>query len=177
MERTTRRARPRRLELPALVEIVTGLAAAPDIWRPHVAHDAVERARVRLLATPAYEVWLLGWTPGQSVGAHDHGGANGAFVVVDGELVESVPSPWGGLRRRLRPGDLGHVTGTKVHDVANRSPRDATSLHAYSPPLRRMRFYGDDGRPDRTETVAPQSAVVPAARWPRPLRPAPGRAG
>src|SRR3954451_23831848 len=80
----------RRLDLDVLTEIVTGLARAESLWRPHVAHDPDERVRRRLLATPAYEVWLLGWTPRQSVGLHDHGDATGAFVVVDGELVETV---------------------------------------------------------------------------------------
>ena len=78
-----------RLDVAALADIATGLAEAEELWRPHVVHDGVERARVRLLATPVYEVWLLGWTPGQSVGLHDHGDANGAFVVVDGTLTET----------------------------------------------------------------------------------------
>src|SRR5262245_17450245 len=80
----------RRLDLDVLAEIVTGLARAEALWRPYVAHDPDDRVRRRLLATPAYEVWLLGWTPCQSVGLHDHGAANGAFVVVDGELVETT---------------------------------------------------------------------------------------
>src|SRR6266511_2315889 len=75
-------ASPVRLHTAALADIVIGLARAEDLWRPHVLHNPDERARVRLLATPAYEVWLLGWTPGQAVGLHDHGGANAAFVVV-----------------------------------------------------------------------------------------------
>ena len=79
-----------RLDTATLSDIVHGLAVAEDLWRPFVLHDADERARVRLLATPAYEVWLLGWTPGQSVGLHDHGGANAAFIVVDGTLTETA---------------------------------------------------------------------------------------
>src|SRR3954469_10615472 len=80
----------RRLELDVLGDIVTGLSCAESLWKPYVAHDPHERVRRRLLATPAYEVWLLGWTPGQAVGWHDHGDANGAFVVVDGELAETT---------------------------------------------------------------------------------------
>ena len=54
-----------RLDVDVLAEIVAGLARAEALWRPHVAHDPDERVRRRLLATPAYEVWLLGWTPHQ----------------------------------------------------------------------------------------------------------------
>jgi hypothetical protein len=32
-----------------------------------------------------------------------------------------------------------------VHDVQNAGTVPATSIHAYSPPLTTMAFYGDDG--------------------------------
>src|SRR3954453_2579072 len=98
---------PWRLELDVLADIVTGLARAEALWRTHVAHDPDERVRRRLLATPAYEVWLLGWTAGQSVGLHDHGDANGAFVVVDGQLIESSVVDGTVGDEVLGAGDLG----------------------------------------------------------------------
>ena len=134
-----------------LADIATGLAEAEELWRPHVVHDAVERARLRLLASPVYEVWLLGWTPGQSVGLHDHGGANGAFVVVDGTLTETSSAAAIDrtlVRTVLGAGDVGLVPAGAVHDVANRSARNATSIHAYSRPLTSMGFYASSA-PDR----------------------------
>src|SRR4051794_41549633 len=128
----------RRLELDVLAEIVAGLARAESLWRPHVAHDPDERVRRRLLATPAYEVWLLGWTPRQSVGLHDHGDANGAFVVVDGELVETVVGAGTRSDEVRVAGTVGLVPAGAVHDVANRSRHVATSIHVYSEPLTAM---------------------------------------
>ena len=121
--------------------------------------------RRRLLATPAYEVWLLGWTPGQSVGLHDHGDANGAFVVVDGELAETDVSDGALHVEVLSAGELGRAPGS-VHDVANRSRRNATSIHAYSEPLSAMGFYGPDGALVRVEAVHEQSTLVDAGRGP-----------
>ena len=98
-----------------------------------------------------YEVWLLGWTPGQSVGLHDHGGANGAFVVVDGTLTETSSTAAVDrtlVRTVLGAGDVGPVPAGAVHDVANRSARNATSIHAYSRPLTSMGFYASSA-PDR----------------------------
>jgi quercetin dioxygenase-like cupin family protein len=161
----------RRLELDVLGDIVTGLSRAESLWRPHVAHDRHERVRRRLLATPAYEVWLLGWTPGQSVGLHDHGAANGAFVVVDGELAETTVD---GARldvERLPAGQLGQVPAGSIHDVGNRSARNATSIHVYSHPLSAMSFYGANGRLVRVEAVHEQSALVDAASWAHVLHP------
>ncbi len=135
------------LDTATLAEIVSGLAIAEELWRPHVAHDRNERARIRLMATPIYEVWLLGWTPGQSVGLHDHGRANGAFIIVDGTLTETLAHEPGDRRspaltnRTLTIADVAVIEAGEVHDVANRSTALATSIHAYSKPLRAMNFY------------------------------------
>ncbi len=152
-----------RLELDVLADIVSGLARAEELWRPHVDHDRDERVRRRLLATPAYEVWLLGWTPGQSVGLHDHGDANGAFVVVDGELTETAIAARALEHDVLGAGEFGRVPVGAMHDVANRSRRNATSIHAYSRPLSAMGFYRADGTLERVEAVHEQSALLEAA--------------
>ena len=161
-----------RLELDVLVTIVTGLARAEPLWRPHVAHDPFERVRQRLLATPAYEVWLLGWAPGQSVGLHDHGDANGAFVVVDGSLVETAVVAGTLDDEALSAGDVGRVPVGAIHDVANRSRHNATSIHVYSRPLSAMGFYSLDGSLVRVEAVHEQSTLVAADELTRALHPA-----
>ena len=143
-----------------LTSIVTGLARAEDLWRPHVAHDPDERVRVRLLATEAYEVWLLGWSPGQGVGLHDHGDANGAFIVVDGELFETRRGGCHLVDEHLAAGAVGTIPAGHPHDVRNRSARDATSIHAYSRPLTSMGFYDGRGALERVEAVHEQAAVL-----------------
>ena len=164
-------ARSARLDTWTLADIVAGLARAEELWHPHVLHDPDERARVRLLATPAYEVWLLGWTPGQSVGLHDHGGANAAFIVVDGTLTETLAtSPdnrSGGtlVEHTIPAGGSGIVKAGHVHDIANRSTTLATSIHAYSKPLRSMGFFdvpqpGVRGHRIRTLWVEDETAVL-----------------
>lgn len=166
-----RAASPVRLDTPTLADIVHGLARAEDLWRPHVLHNPDERARVRLLATPAYEVWLLGWTPGQAVGLHDHGGANAAFFVVDGTLTETAAAASDQRSRgvlddrAIHAGESGVVEAGHVHDIANRSASLATSIHAYSKPLRSMGFYdipepGILGHRIRTLWVEEETAVI-----------------
>lgn len=168
---------PRRptLGLDTLVDIATGLALATDLWRPHVHHDELSRTSVRLVATDAYEVWLLGWSQGQGVDLHDHGGANAAFVVLEGELQELTLGPTGLRARSLRAGGVGTVASGAVHDVVNTGTVDATSIHVYSDPLRTMTFFDPDGTPRHTELVEEVPALLTAGGPGRALHPSAAR--
>jgi quercetin dioxygenase-like cupin family protein len=121
------------LDLEALATIARGLASAS----PPVVEAGRERVFEQVLVTDAYDVWVIGWPPGTSVGLHDHGEAVGAVCVVDGELTEVRP---GRLDWILRPGQSVTIDAGVVHDVANRADRWATSVHVYSPPLTTMNF-------------------------------------
>lgn len=143
--RASRDLRPR--ETAALVREV---AADRALWRALVRHDPDERWHRRLLWTPHVEVYLLGWTAEQDTRMHDHGGSVGAFMVTEGRLFEDR-SRAGSTRIRT----VDHTSGTvvrfdadHVHNLGNRGPEPATSIHAYSPPLPFMRFYepDDEGR-------------------------------
>ncbi|MEA2670643.1 MAG: hypothetical protein QOG45_863 [Chloroflexota bacterium] len=119
-----------------LSRVVEELAVRPHLWRDLVRHDPLERRYHRLLLDHTVEVWLIGWWPGQHIAAHDHGGANGALVVIDGELVEEVHRP--GLRSTSsathRRGAVVELGPSLVHHVGNLGDVPATSIHAYSPP-------------------------------------------
>ena len=159
------------LGIDVLVDIAGGLARAEELWRPHVQHDHLSRTSVRLVATAAYEVWLLGWAPGQGVDFHDHGGANAAFVVLQGELHELTLGFAGVTTRRLGLGDVGTVASGAIHDVVNAGSADATSIHVYSDPLRTMTFYAPDGSPRHTEIVEEVPALVSSPDQARALHP------
>jgi predicted metal-dependent enzyme (double-stranded beta helix superfamily) len=150
-----------------LLALVDEVVAAEALWRHLVVHDASDRATLRLIATDCYEVWLLGWTPGQRVELHDHGPSHAAFQVVEGTLTELEPGPRGLARRIRTTGSRRAVPSGTVHDVLNASSTPATSLHAYSPPLSSMTFYDPSAtRPLRSERVEPTAPVVSGAgRW------------
>ena len=160
------------LDASTLGHVVSSLAAAPWVWRPHVSHDPTERTRIRLLGTSAYEVWLLGWAPGQSVGLHDHGDANGAFVVVEGELLETTLVGGHAIHEAVAVGGVGRIPAGSVHDVANRSGGNATSIHAYSRPLAEMGFYDTAGSLLRIEAVQNEVAAATLDDVARALHPA-----
>jgi predicted metal-dependent enzyme (double-stranded beta helix superfamily) len=143
-----------------LAETVRRYASQPARWRPYVRFGSAERYYTRLELTEAHEVWLLTWLPGQGTEIHDHGGASGAFAVVQGELTERAfstrpvsPSPW-----ELPAGAIRAFGPRHVHEVRNRGTEPAVSVHAYSPALATMTYYrelpGAGGiAPDRTNDV------------------------
>lgn len=154
-----------RLAADHLTEIVAGLATATALWRPFARHDPCERTAVRLLAAgDLYEVWLLGWTAGQSVELHDHGDAAAAFRVVEGSLVEVDADPVSGrlTERAIGTGRTRVVAPGTIHDVRNDLSAPATSIHAYSPPLTTMRFYDPTTlEPTRSESVTRERSALP----------------
>ena len=128
-----------------LADIAAGFAAAVPLWSEVVRHDADGRQPVLLVATEAYEVWVIGWTTGQHVRMHDHGDSAGAVVVTSGELHEVLPDRSGGtVELPLPSGTVRHLPVGIVHDVVNRAAEPATSIHVYSPPVTRMTYYDPD---------------------------------
>ena len=72
------------------------------------------------------------------------GGAKSVLQVIDGELIETFTDQadeHAPTSRALRRGDVTKTTPSSVHEIANRSGDDATTIHAYSPPLADVAFF------------------------------------
>ncbi|MEV4858976.1 cysteine dioxygenase [Streptomyces ossamyceticus] len=130
--------------------------------------DPEGRTWVRLAGPGGSEAWLIGWPPGTGTGWHDHADSVGAFVTASGELREyslSARLPTDGWktleltdgvdRERRLPSGKGRSFGRHhVHEVLNESVEEhAISVHAYYPPLPRIRRYSRTGRVLRLEHV------------------------
>jgi rhodanese-related sulfurtransferase/quercetin dioxygenase-like cupin family protein len=121
----------------ALAGVAVEIADLQTLWRPILRHDPTRRWYERLLLTSRIEIWLIGWAAGQGTPMHDHGGAHGAFAVVDGGLVEAATD----ARTAHRAGSVSWFGPDWVHTVVNAADAPATSIHAYSPPSLPMRFH------------------------------------
>ncbi|MFI2641242.1 cysteine dioxygenase [Streptomyces sp. NPDC018610] len=130
--------------------------------------DPEGRTWVRLAGPGGSEAWLIGWPPGTGTGWHDHADSIGAFLTAAGELTENslaarLPTDgWKTLeltdgvdRARRLPAGRGRAFGRHhVHEVLNESTdRHAVSVHAYFPPLPRIRRYSRTGQTLRLEQV------------------------
>src|SRR4051812_43693626 len=107
------------IESTLLHDIAAGIAAAVPLWQRVVLHDETCRRPVRLMATESYEVWVIGWTPGQRAELHDHGDAAGAVAVVEGVLTEDAAGRQGLQRDEIRAGEVLELPVGLVHEISN----------------------------------------------------------
>lgn len=121
----------------ALTQIVAGLASIPRVVTDETGGLSTEPRSLRLIATDSYDVWLITWPPGSGIDEHDHGDSMSVLKVVSGCLIDT--------------GETGEiVVGTdnslvtppgQRHRLHNPLPIEATTVHAYSPPLEAMTYY------------------------------------
>lgn len=130
--------------------------------------DPEGRTWLRLDGPGGSEAWLIGWPPGTGTGWHDHADSIGAFLTATGDLTENslaarLPTDgWQTLEltegidrvRHLGAGQGRAFGRHHVHEVMNESTtRHAVSVHAYYPPLPRIRRYSRSGQVLRLEQV------------------------
>jgi predicted metal-dependent enzyme (double-stranded beta helix superfamily) len=151
----------------SLAAVVQRYAAEPSTWRPLLADPPAAPDpepgvawTVPIVTTGQLVVKLVGWLPGRSTRAHDHGGVAGAWTVVEGELVEDhvAEDAWWArpARRRVGPGTSVLMEPDRVHVVANPGREVAVSIHASAPKR----------RPARYPAVGVASILAEAAPWP-----------
>ncbi|MBT2378974.1 cysteine dioxygenase [Streptomyces sp. CB00316] len=128
--------------------------------------DPEGRTWVRLDGPGGSEAWLIGWPPGAGTGWHDHADSVGAFTTASGTLKEhslAVRLPTDGWKtlelnegvdrsRELAAGQGRAFGQNHVHEVLNESDSvHAVSVHAYYPPLPRIRRFSRTGAVLRLE--------------------------
>jgi len=130
------------LDAARLRALALGLAARPHLWRHHVRHDPAERTYTRLLLTERVEVWLVCWMAGHDTGFHDHDASAAGVAVAAGEVVDERLALGGEPRgRRHGAGTAFGIAPAAIHRVRHDGGPPAVTVHAYSPPLRRVGTY------------------------------------
>jgi len=125
-----------------LRELVTGIAADPQRWRPLVRHGNGDRHFEQLSRDDRVDVWVISWGTGNDTGFHDHDVSSGAVAVVEGEVIEERLVLGGPpIRLHHRAGDVFDFDAAHVHRMLQDSDTPAVTVHAYSPPLWRMGSY------------------------------------
>jgi ubiquinone/menaquinone biosynthesis C-methylase UbiE len=142
---------------PALAEV----APSPNPGEPY--------SRSILRADDEVEIMLARWRPGHSCAPHDHGGAGGFVIPVEGTFVERRYG-WNG--EELIVAELANrpegvpirVASEDIHDMT--AGERGLTLHFYTPPASSMRVF-DLQRAEVLELVGNYGAWIPAGDHPR----------
>jgi predicted metal-dependent enzyme (double-stranded beta helix superfamily) len=118
------------------------LSLRPDVWGPLVGHDLAEPVYRQLFRDDHLSAWLVCWMPGHDTGFHDHAGSAGAVAVLGGAILEQRIGSRLDVSAKIHSrGQLFDFGPDVIHRVRHRGSRSATTLHAYSPPLKGMGAY------------------------------------
>lgn len=125
-----------------LRQLVRDLAGRPETWEHLVRHDPSERVYRELLIDEHVGIYLICWMPGHDTGFHDHDVSAAAVAVAYGQVRDERLAVGGDPSScLLGPGDILDVAPEDIHRVTHAGTLPAVTIHAYSPPLRRMGAY------------------------------------
>jgi quercetin dioxygenase-like cupin family protein len=144
-----------------LRETLAAWAARKERWAPLTRHDPDERTYTLLHRDDEVELYVVCWMSGHDTGFHDHDESAAAITVLEGALSEERLALTGTVETTLAEGDMVTIAREAIHRVRHAGHAAAVSLHAYSPPLQRVRHLR--GRRKRGAAASP-AAVRDAAR-------------
>jgi ubiquinone/menaquinone biosynthesis C-methylase UbiE/predicted metal-dependent enzyme (double-stranded beta helix superfamily) len=136
-------------------QALAAIAKAPNPGEPY--------SRSILRADDQVEIMVARWRPGHRCAPHDHGGAGGFVVAVEGSFQERR-FRWDGPRLVVgetitRPeGEAIGISSDDIHDMG--AEAGGVSLHLYSPPAPGMRLFDLD-REEVLELVGNYGAWIP----------------
>ncbi|MFV8245286.1 methyltransferase domain-containing protein [Mycolicibacterium peregrinum] len=150
--------------LTRVADVRTALAAMAV-----VPNDGEPYSRTILRVDDEVEIMLARWRPGQRCAPHDHGGAGGFVIVLQGRFEERR-FDWDGPRLSVisstehHTGAVTSITSDVIHDMAGLD--DGLTLHFYSPPAASMRVFDLD-RSEMLKLVGNYGAWIPREPHPR----------
>jgi quercetin dioxygenase-like cupin family protein len=160
-----------------LEQFVAGLATNPERWRHLVRHADDARVYEQIWDDEHVNAWVICWSEDQETGFHDHDESGAGIAVISGQVREDRLALNGGPRSRiLGAGAVFNVPPVAIHRVLHAGDQPAVTIHAYSPPLRRIGAYGvgTEGQLERKSLPAESELGAEPTDEPGPqLEPAP----
>ena len=121
------------------------LADEPERWAHLMGTGSDERVYELIWDEEDVNAWVIVWNEDSDTGFHDHDVSAAGIAVIDGMVREDRLSLGGLPRVRVfGPGEAFTVEPTAIHRVLHAGGKPAVTVHAYSPPLRRMGAYRVD---------------------------------
>jgi predicted metal-dependent enzyme (double-stranded beta helix superfamily) len=133
---STVRHRPASVSHPGT--LVRALAAARELWAPHVRFDPWAPHTAPVWADDRYDAVVGAWLPGQASPIHTHLARPGALLVLQGVLEETTwvtatdgaePGRRHAIRRHLVADEVRSYGAVHVHRLRNDGTDPVIALH------------------------------------------------
>ena len=134
-----------RADLNVLGALLDAAGLTVDDVREHCLFSEERYSRTKVSSGPWYDLFVMGWQPGQRSCIHDHVGSSCALRIVQGTATELgfVPTGPGCEVVRMEslktyhPGAQCLAQDGDVHQIVNRDLHEnLVTIHIYSPPLK-----------------------------------------
>jgi len=94
------------------------------------------------------DVVLILWEPNKESGIHDHPKNGCLLKILDGELIEELYSKEKHIKhietKEWIKNDCSYIEGDDIlHSIKNENKKASISLHIYSPPNYKTKYYSD----------------------------------
>lgn len=115
-------------------------------------YDPINYKRTLLYTDEYIDIYLIGWNKRQGSKIHDHPDNGCVMRVLMNELYEETYLiKKDGLERlcikKFNVGETGHIKkSTILHRIFNETDESSLSLHIYSPPNYKTKYYNEDGK-------------------------------
>lgn len=113
-------------------------------WKKHMVINPCHYFRKKIFENNNYEVYIITWDIGQTAKIHDHA-ENGCFLkILQGELTEIIYNKeiTNKTISKLNEGDVSFMSNNiGYHSILNTGQIPAVSIHIYSPPNHRIKYY------------------------------------
>lgn len=139
-----------------IAKLLSNSTLTPKDLAPYAFKSTACYTRNLIYQDDHLQALILCWGPGHETPLHDHNGATGWMLVVDGLIAEDHYRLEGGnvVFQRTTEAKTGEWTEISddigLHIVANRTVKEAMTLHIYSPTIAECTYY--DPKTSRSQT-------------------------
>lgn len=116
-----------------------------DDWKKYINYSSKTYTRNLIYRNNNYEMYLICWKPNQESKIHNHPSNGCIYKILEGELIETkydINKINLYESKIIKPDTVGYIDDTiAYHKMSNLSYYNSTSLHIYSPPGVKAKYF------------------------------------
>jgi cysteine dioxygenase len=118
-----------------------------DEWKNKILESKKSYGKSLIIRNENFDIYVICWLPNQKSLVHDHPKNGCLLKLLEGELIEEIykknEKKLLKIKEiKIKEGDISYQEGENgLHKIINKSEKRSISLHIYSPPKSKLKFY------------------------------------